>query len=100
MLSWILASLAAGSACAFSARSSRSVSLPNCALELRWALAMPALSVASSLPSCATLVCRARVASAASRRRRRFAQQARGRGGAGDGAERERRTAMAAASGA
>ena len=65
MLSWILASLAAGSACAFSVRSSRSASLPNCVLELRWALAMPALSVASSLPSCATLVCSARVASAA-----------------------------------
>ena len=63
-LSWILASLAGGSACALSARSRRSVSLPNCVLALRWALAIPALSVASSLPSCATLSCKARVESA------------------------------------
>jgi hypothetical protein len=65
MLSWILASLPTGSACAFSVRSSRSASLPNCVLVLRWDVGDPALSVASSLPSCATLSCRARLALAA-----------------------------------
>jgi hypothetical protein len=44
----IRASLAAGSACAFSARSNRSASLANCALALRAVLSIPALSVAIS----------------------------------------------------